>query len=98
MLYLQELRKQQVWLTGVNRWNLRPDGGSWTHCRTQTIYVDADAIRWRDHLAHEVTHAVLCEMRPGTEAEDHEFMREHGLCYSLIRDACDRSHTLKGDL
>jgi hypothetical protein len=67
---------------------IRPDGDSYTHCQSQAIYVDADAVRWRDHLAHEVTHAVLCEMRPGTEAESHEFMHDHGLCYGSPLDAC----------
>jgi len=68
---------------------IRPDGDSYTHCQSQAIYVDADAVRWRDHLSHEVTHAVLCEMRPGqTEAESHEFMHDHGLCYGSTLDAC----------
>ena len=67
---------------------IRPDGDSYTHCQSQAIYVDADAVRWRDHLAHEVTHAVLFEMRPGTEAESHEFMHDHGLCYGSPLDAC----------
>jgi len=68
---------------------IRPDGDSYTHCQSQAIYVDADAVRWRDHLSHEVTHAVLCEMKPSqTEAESHEFMHDHGLCYGSTLDAC----------
>lgn len=63
------------------RIHFRPGAGSYARCSDRRIYIDSAAWSWRRSLCHEVTHAVLCELRPGqTVDQDHALMRKHGLC------------------
>jgi len=74
-VYLLDPRAEEGVLEG---WTvIFRDGDTYLFCREQTIYIDSKTPRWRDHLAHEISEAVICEKGH----DPHWILDITGTCY-----------------